>query len=105
LGVRELIKHIVFFTLKPHANGQSAQENALAIKSRAEALLGRIPGLMGLEVGIDFSRTDSSADIALYSEFVDREALAAYQVHPEHVVVADFVSQVRESRTVVDYEV
>lgn len=100
-----MIKHIVFWTLKPEAGGRTAHENALEIKARAESLVGRIPDLMHLEVGIDFSRTEFSADVALYSEFPDRDALDAYQVHPAHVEVADFVSEVRLTRTVVDYEV
>lgn len=100
-----MIKHIVFWTLKPDADGRSAHANALEIKSRAEALVGRIPGLLHLEVGIDFSRTDSSADVALYSEFPDRESLDAYQTHPEHLALVDFLGAVRETRTVVDYEI
>lgn len=100
-----MVKHIVFWTLKETAHGRSAEQNAHEIKSRLEALNGRIPGLVKLEVGMDFSRSDFSADVALYSEFVDREALAAYQVHPEHVEIADFVAVVRETRAVADYEV
>jgi hypothetical protein len=100
-----MIKHIVFFTLKPSAECRSAHENALEMKARLEALYGRIDGLLKLEVGIDFSRTDASADVALYSEFADRASLDAYQVHPEHVAIARWVAVLRESRTIVDYEV
>lgn len=100
-----MVKHIVLWTLQRTAHGRTAEQNAREIKSRLEALNGRIPGLVKLEVGIDFSRGDFSADVALYSEFVDRDALAAYQVHPEHVEIADFVAVVRETRAVADYEV
>jgi hypothetical protein len=98
-----VVKHIVFWKLQPSAKGRSAEANALEIKSRLEALNGVIPGLVHLEVGIDFRRTEASADLALYSVFVDQEALDAYQEHPEHVAVAEFVGEVREARTVVDY--
>ena len=100
-----MIKHIVFWRLKDSADGRSAEENAREMKARIEALAGRIPGLVSIEVGIDFSRTDSSADVALYSELEDRAALARYQDHPEHVAVAGFVREVTSQRTVVDYEV
>jgi hypothetical protein len=100
-----MIKHIVFFTLKPEGEGRPAHENALEMKARLEALNGRIDGLLMLEVGIDFSRTDASADVALYSEFTDRASLDAYQAHPEHVAIARWVAGLRESRTIVDYEV
>ncbi|MDZ4178137.1 MAG: Dabb family protein [Coriobacteriia bacterium] len=99
-----MIKHIVLWTLEPFADGRSAEENALQIKQRAEALAGIVPGLLHIEVGIDFSRTDASADVALYSEFADRDSLDAYQVHPEHVAVAEFVGAVRSGRWVADYE-
>lgn len=98
------VKHIVLWTLKDTAEGRPAQENAQEIKARLEALSGRIPGLLKLEVGIDFSRTGSSADVALYSEFVDREALAAYAIHPEHVAAAGFANLVRDTRIIADYE-
>jgi hypothetical protein len=100
-----MVKHIVFWKLQESAEGRSARQNAQEMKTRLETLNGRIPGLIKLEVGIDFGRTESSMDVALYSEFVDRDALTRYQEHPEHLAVADFVGKVRRSRTVVDYEV
>jgi hypothetical protein len=103
--VNQMVKHIVFWALKESAGGKSKRDNAFEMKSRLEALNGKIPGLIKLEVGIDFSRTDASADAALYSEFEDREALAAYQGHPEHLAIKEFVSQVRNQRFLVDYEV
>ncbi len=98
-----MIKHIVFWTLKPTAEGRPADQNALEIKRQLEALNGRIPGMIRLEVGIDFSRTEASADLALYSEFTDRAALDAYMAHPEHLEVAAFIGRVRAARMVADY--
>jgi len=100
-----VIKHIVFWTLQGSALGHTADENAREMKSRLEALAGLVPGMLAIEVGIDLSRTPSSADVALYSEFTDRGALAAYAGHPEHLAVADFINAVRVDRTVADYEV
>nr|WP_320013863.1 Dabb family protein [uncultured Desulfobacter sp.] len=100
-----MVKHIVFWTLKDSAEGRSAHQNAKEIKKKLEALNGRIPGLIKLEVGIDFGRTEASADVALYSELSDRDALNHYINHPEHVAVSDFVGKIRHDRTVVDYEI
>lgn len=100
-----MVKHIVLWTLKDTAEGKTAHENALAMKSLLEALVGSIPGLLALEVGIDFSRGASSADVALYSEFADRDALGVYQVHPDHLAIADFVKRISSARMVADYEV
>ncbi len=99
-----MVKHIVFWRLKPEAHGQSAAENARAIKERLESLRGRVPGMLRIEVGIDFSRTDSSCDLALYSEFESRAALDAYQAHPEHKAVMPFILEARSERRLVDFE-
>ena len=99
-----VVKHIVFWRLKAEAHGQPAAENARVIKEKLEALRGRIPGMLKIEVGLDFSRTDASCDLALYSEFESRAALDAYQSHPEHKAVMPFILEARAERRLVDYE-
>jgi hypothetical protein len=100
-----MIKHIVMWRLKEHAEGNDKAVNARLVKEKLEALRGRIPGMLKVEVGIDFSATDASADVVLYSEFESREALDGYQAHPEHEALKPFVSAVRVSRQLVDYEI
>lgn len=100
-----MIKHLVFWKLQPTALGNDSKANALEIKSKLEALKGRIPELLALEVGLDLLHSPASADIALYSEFADLDALAAYQVHPEHEAVKSFIQAVTAQRMVIDYEV
>lgn len=100
-----MLKHIVFWRLHDHALGHDRATNARLIKEKLEALRGRIPGLLAIEVGLDVSGAADAADVVLYSEFVDRAALAAYQAHPEHEALKPFVAAVRAERRVVDYEV
>jgi hypothetical protein len=100
----DMIKHIVMWRLKETADGRPAAENARLIKQRLEALNGQIPGLIRLEVGIDFSRTEQSSHLALYSEFTTREALDAYQEHPAHKAVMPFILEARSERRLVDNE-
>ena len=99
-----MIVHIVFWRLHETANGKSKRENAKEIKQRFEALRPIMPGLTKLEVGIDFSATEQSSDVSLYTEFDSKEALDAYQVHPAHQEVAAFLAPLRTERRVVDYE-
>jgi len=99
-----VVKHIVLWRLKPEAHGRPAAENARAIKEKLEALRGRIPGMLTIEVGLDFSRSDNSCDLALYSEFESRAALDVYQAHPEHKAVMPFILEARSQRHLVDYE-
>ncbi|MFP4560501.1 MAG: Dabb family protein [Thiohalorhabdus sp.] len=100
-----MVKHIVMWRLKDQARGNSRSANAELVKEKLEALEGRIPGLLTVEVGLDFSATGSSADVVLYTELESREVLEAYQVHPEHEAVKAFIGEVAAGRWVVDYEV
>jgi hypothetical protein len=99
-----MIKHIVAWRLKDYAQGNDKTANARLMKDKLDALRGRIPGLLRLEVGLDFSGTENSADVVLVAAFASREDLAAYQIHPAHQAVAAFVSQVIAERRLVDYE-
>ena len=75
------------------------------IKSKLEALNGKIPGVNKVEVGFDFLQSEASADLALYSEFESREALQNYQNYPEHVEIKKLMSELTRERFVVDYEI
>ncbi len=100
-----MVKHIVAWRLKEKAQGNSKEENARLIKEKLENLVGQIPGLLKLEVGINFTQDECASDVVLYSEFESKEALEAYQVHPVHKEAARFVLECRTERRVADYEV
>ncbi|MBB5019016.1 hypothetical protein HNQ59_002314 [Chitinivorax tropicus] len=100
-----MIRHIVMWRLKDQAEGADRASNAKQVKALLESLRGRIPGMLHLEVGVDFSGTAQSADLVLVTDFESRAALDAYQHHPAHVAMKDFIGAVREVRMMVDYEV
>lgn len=100
-----MIKHIVMWTLKDEALGAAKAENAKQMKQKLEALAGLIPVLKHIEVGVNVFAAAPACDVILYSEFATRADLDAYQVHPEHLKVVEFVKQVVASRGVVDYEI
>ncbi len=100
-----MIKHIVVWKLKEMANGKSKSENALIIKEKLEVLQGKIQGLLKMEVGIDFSKTDSSWDVVLYSEFASKQDLNNYQVNPDHKAIMPFIAEVKNERIMIDYEI
>lgn len=95
-----MIKHIVMWRIQ-----EPRQENALKIKAALEGLNGQIPGLLRLEVGVDVSREEDSADVVLYSEFASRQALEDYLGHPAHLAVVPLVKTLRMERRVADYQV
>lgn len=95
-----MIKHIVFFKLK-----ERSEENVEKAKNVLLGLVGKVPQLKSLEVGIDFNHSERSYDIALVTEFNTKEDLVGYNVHPEHQKVAKYLLTLYESVIVVDYEV
>lgn len=99
-----MIRHIVMWKIKDGAHGKTKKENIRSIKKMLEDLNGKIPGMLRLEVGEDFSSTDNSSDVVLYSEFQDRKALEDYQVHPLHEAVKSYILSARTERRIVDYE-
>jgi len=99
-----MIKHIVAWKLKDNAEGMAKTENAIRIKELLENLKNLIPQIVDIEVGINFNTSDSAYDVALYSVFKSETDLNVYQVHPEHLKVAEFVRKVVEKRVVIDYK-
>lgn len=100
-----MIKHIVMWKLKDFAGESNKAENARKIKECLESLRGKIEEIKHIEVGINIIDTESSADVVLYSEFNNIESLNAYQGHPEHVKIVQFVKNVCTERRVVDYSI
>ena len=94
-----MIRHIVCWKLKD----ENKEENIARMKRELTALVGKIDGLVSLEVGACFE--NGAWDAALDSVFESREALEGYRVHPEHVKVADFIHTIMVERTAVDYEI
>jgi len=91
--------------LKEFANGVNKEENARKLKSHLESLKSKIKEIKHIEVGINIKSSDAASDVVLYSEFDSMDDLEAYQRHPEHMKVVDFVNEVRLERRVVDYKV
>ena len=90
-----MVRHIVWWTLKPEAEGRTAAENAKLIKQRLEALMGQIPSLKSLEVSYDFLPTCTMpVNVILMTTHDD----------PAHVAVGkELIKLVTESRQAIDY--
>ncbi|HWH25327.1 MAG TPA: Dabb family protein [Pseudolysinimonas sp.] len=97
-----MIRHIVTWKLSADDALQRSAD-AAGIKTGLENLVGIIDGMPRLEVGIDIATNTSNWDVVLVSEFDDEAALAGYQVHPDHVAVAQWVKTVVSERSCVDY--
>lgn len=100
-----MLKHIVMWKFKETAKGTSKEENLRKAKELLDSLPSEIPAIGGFEVGIDILHSDSSYDLVLNSSFNNRDELVAYQTHPLHVKVVEFLRKVQVGKTVVDYVV
>ena len=92
-----MVKHIVLYTLK---DGVDKDEAVKLIASVLEPLVGKIPGLLHMEIRQAFN----GMDYALYSEFESREALKNYSKHPLHLEAKTHFSHFLDTRVCADYE-
>lgn len=77
-----MIEHIVIWRVKDRGNEQTRAQTTRAIKARLEGLRGRIPGLLHIEAGGDFSRSETAYDVALYSESANTFQEMTWQKKP-----------------------
>lgn len=99
-----MVTHLVYFSLKPEAEGRTGAENAALLVERLKQLRGKVPGLRALEAGVNVIQGPDAYDVGLYTQFDDMEGLEAYRVHPAHVEVVEFVKAVTDGRSAVDFE-
>lgn len=92
-----MIKHVVCHRYRD-------KSEAAKVSAMLGALVGRVPSLRSLETGVDFADSPRSYHLVLTTTFDDRAGLDAYQCHPDHVKVKEYIHTVLESVVSVDYE-
>ncbi len=92
-----MVKHIVLYTLK---EGVEKESTVKMIASLLEPLVGKIPGLLHMEI----RQAYRGADYALYSEFESREALESYAAHPLHLEAKEHFFHLLDTRVCADYD-
>ncbi|RLP75657.1 Dabb family protein [Mycetocola tolaasinivorans] len=98
------VRHFVTWKLAAEDAATRAAD-AEGIRTNLESLVGVVPGLRSLEVRANTLYPENNWDIILISELDDAEALAAYQVHPAHLEVVEFVKPRVGDRASIDFEV
>ncbi len=99
-----MIKHIVLFKLKDHAECETKAINAVKIKEMLDRLPDFINEIVEFEVGINIAESGRASDIAIVSSFDSLESLEAYRQHPKHLEAVQFIAPRKLSTTAVDYE-
>jgi hypothetical protein len=94
-----MIRHVVLWRLK----SQDPDRFDL-IREALQAQLGRIPGLLRVEVGRNFAASRRAVNFALICDFESRGALGAYHRHPAHMETRAIVDPLVDEHWIVDYE-
>lgn len=93
-----MIRHVVLWRLKSDRGDRFAE-----IQAALERQLGRIPGLLRVEVGRNFANSRRAVDFALVCDFENEDALAGYHRHPAHLETRAVVDPLIEEHWIVDY--
>ncbi len=94
-----MVRHIVFLKLE-----DNSAANKKVVQERIMSMQGKIDVLKHLEVGINFSPEERAFDLALVSDFDNKEGLNAYAINPLHLEVISFLKSIHTVTKVVDYE-
>lgn len=97
-----MVKHIILWQLKEDIEDKESVKKG--IKENLESLVGKVPGLLKVNVVID-GLGSSNADVMLDCELDSEESLKGYQKHPAHVAVADNLCKtVHGGKMCMDYD-
>ena len=92
-----MIVHMVMFKFENEADAKASQEKLLAMR-------GRVPSMLSIEAGLDFTKSDRSYDLGLVTHHKTQEDLEAYRVDPVHQEVAAFIGARKTAAAAVDFE-
>ncbi len=99
-----MVKHVLMFQFKDELTKEERKTLLSGIKTELEQLPGKIDGLLELQVQTEKLDT-SNVDFLLDSTVVDKDALAFYANHPDHVkVLNELIRPNIKTRMCIDYE-
>ncbi|MEV6196584.1 Dabb family protein [Streptomyces sp. NPDC051920] len=91
-----MLVHVVVMRFTDPAHAPDAAE-------RLRALVGTVPQIRSLDVGLDTTGSEHSYDLVLTTRHTDPAELAAYQSHPAHLELAAWLVPRLAHRAVVDH--
>ncbi len=98
------IRHVVTWNVAGDDPAGRA-ENAEQVADRLRGLVGVVPAIRALEVGVNIASPEANADVVLIMDVDDLDALEDYQQHPAHQEAAAFIRSVVTGRAAVDFRV
>ena len=99
----DMVRYCVMWKFKP-SDGKTSKELAEDVKEKYESLLGLVPGLKSIEVGVNRNEGKTSDDAVMRADFDSWEALAAYKADTLRDNVIQYVKTIADVRAKVEYE-
>lgn len=97
-----MVEHIVLFKWKDTATPKQIK----AVMEGLNGLKDKIPGIVDLSCGKNFTDRGQGFEYGLVVRFRDRAALEAYQPHPEHQkIVQNLIQPILAGILAVDYNI
>lgn len=96
--------HMVMWKLNG-ATAQTRQAQAQNLVQAFEATRGKLPGVLRMDVGANLIEAADACDLALCMVFESRQALEAYNAHPDHLTIKEMMGPLRLARSQVDFEI
>ena len=100
-----MIRHIVMWKLKEHAEGADRSANLHKMKELLESCVDLVPGMLGWTIAVTKPGLEATPVIADGRTQVSQAALDAYQSHPDHLAMKPFIGAIRAERLCMDFEV
>ncbi len=98
-----MIRHIVMWNLKDHAEGADKAVNVVRAKALLMSCAQVVTGIRAFEVATATPGMDCTNDLVLHMLLDDAQVLAAYQNHPDHVAIKPFMKAVVQERRCMDF--
>ena len=96
-----MVEHILLMRWTEKASQEAIDRVLVELRG----LKGKIPGIVEVSCGANFSERSKGYTHGMVMRFKDRASLDAYAPHPEHQrVVQNFINPIRGDVVVLDYE-
>ena len=92
-----MLTHVVLIQFESMKDAEVGRRRLLSMK-------GRIPSMLDIEAGIDITRSGRSYELALITRHSNAHGLQAYQEHPVHQEVLDYLKSHSSGSVSVDFE-
>ena len=98
-----MVRYTVMWKFKP-SDGKSPKEIGEDVKEKYESLMGLVPGLKNIEVGINRDDSATSYDAIMIADFENWKALADYKADSMRDNVIKYVETLVDVRARGEYE-